>query len=124
MTRAEDQSTKLKRLERTATFRCGQWIREVGESAGASETSDLAGDRRRDTVRRGGLMKEAHMSGNTKKVKGRAKQAAGAITGDKKLQREGEMDERAGDLENKVDDAADAVKEKVGEVIDKGSRKK
>jgi uncharacterized protein YjbJ (UPF0337 family) len=69
-------------------------------------------------------MKEAHMSGNTKKVKGRAKQAAGAITGDKKLQREGEMDERAGDLENKVDDVADAVKEKVGEVIDKGSQKK
>jgi len=68
-------------------------------------------------------MKEAHMSGNTKKVKGRAKQAAGAITGDKQLQREGEMDERAGDLENKVDDVADAVKEKVGEVIDKGSRK-
>ena len=63
------------------------------------------------------------MSGNTKKVKGRAKQAAGAITGDKPLQREGEMDERAGDLENKVDDVADAVKEKVGEVIDKGSRK-
>jgi uncharacterized protein YjbJ (UPF0337 family) len=64
------------------------------------------------------------MSGNTKKVKGRAKQAAGAITGDKKLQREGEMDERAGDIENKVDAAADAVKEKVGEVIDRGSHKK
>jgi uncharacterized protein YjbJ (UPF0337 family) len=69
-------------------------------------------------------MKEAHMSGNTKKVKGRAKQAAGALTGDKELQQEGEMDERAGDIENKVDDVADAVKGKVGEVIDKASRKK
>jgi len=62
------------------------------------------------------------VSGNTKKVKGRAKQAAGVITGDKKLQQQGEMDERAGDVENRIDGVADAVKEKVGEVIDKGSR--
>jgi uncharacterized protein YjbJ (UPF0337 family) len=64
------------------------------------------------------------MSGNTKKAKGRAKQAAGAITGDKELQQEGEMDERAGDLEKKVDDVTDAVKEKTDEVIEKVSRKK
>jgi len=60
------------------------------------------------------------MSGNTKRVKGRAKQAAGVIIGDEELQREGRMDERAGDLEEKIDDVADAVKDKV----DKASRKK
>jgi uncharacterized protein YjbJ (UPF0337 family) len=62
------------------------------------------------------------MSGNTKKVKGRAKQAVGAITGDKELQREGKSDERVGDLENKVDDVTDAVNDKLDEVIKKVSR--
>jgi uncharacterized protein YjbJ (UPF0337 family) len=62
------------------------------------------------------------MSGNAKRVKGRAKQAAGAITGDKELQREGKTDERVGELENKVDDVTDAVNEKLDEVIEKGSR--
>ncbi len=64
------------------------------------------------------------MSGNTKKVKGRAKQAAGAITGDKELKQEGERDERAGDLEKKVDDVTDAVNDKLDEVIEKASRRK
>lgn len=64
------------------------------------------------------------MGGSTKKVKGRAKQAAGAITGDKKLQREGKRDERFGNLENKTEDAADAVHDKVDEVIDKIADKK
>ena len=64
------------------------------------------------------------MSGNMKRVKGRAKQAAGALTGDKELQQEGRMDERVGDLENKVDDVTDAVNEKLDAVIEKGARKK
>jgi uncharacterized protein YjbJ (UPF0337 family) len=64
------------------------------------------------------------MSGNTKKVKGRAKQAVGAITGDEKLKREGRSDERLGDLENKADDLTEAVEEKIDEVIEKVARKK
>jgi len=64
------------------------------------------------------------MSGTTKKVKGRAKQAIGAITGDKKLQRAGKRDERVGDLENKLEDVKDAVNDKADEVISKDSRKK
>jgi uncharacterized protein YjbJ (UPF0337 family) len=67
---------------------------------------------------------EARMSGDTKKVKGRAKQAIGAITGDKELQQEGRSDERVGDLENKIDDVTDAVNDKLDEVIEKASRKK
>jgi uncharacterized protein YjbJ (UPF0337 family) len=63
------------------------------------------------------------MGGNTKKAKGRVKQAVGAITGDKKLQREGKRDERVGSLENKTDDATDAVHDKVDEVIEKVSHK-
>lgn len=64
------------------------------------------------------------MGGNTKKAKGRVKQSVGAITGDKKLQREGERDERVGSLENKINDATDAVHDKLDEVIEKVSDKK
>lgn len=64
------------------------------------------------------------MGGNTKKAKGRVKQAVGAITGDRKLHREGKRDERVGGLENKTDDATDAVNDKVDEVIEKVSHKK
>ena len=64
------------------------------------------------------------MGGNTKKAKGRVKQAVGALTGDKKLKREGEREERVGSLENKTEDAADAVHDKVDEVIEKVSHKK
>lgn len=63
------------------------------------------------------------MGGNTKKAKGRVKQAAGALTGNKKLQREGKRDERLGSLEDSADDATDAVHDKVDEAIDKVSDK-
>jgi uncharacterized protein YjbJ (UPF0337 family) len=61
------------------------------------------------------------MSGNARRAKGRAKQAVGAITGDKDLQKEGRSDERVGDLENKVDDVTEAVNDKLDEVIEKVS---
>jgi len=64
------------------------------------------------------------MGGSTKKAKGRLKQAAGAITGDRNLKREGKRDERVGNLENKTEGAADAVHDKVDEVIEKVSNKK
>lgn len=63
------------------------------------------------------------MGGNTKKAEGRVKQAAGALTGDKKLQREGKRDERVGSLEKAADDATDAVRNKTDEVIEKVSDK-
>lgn len=63
------------------------------------------------------------MSGNTKKAKGRIKQATGAITGNKELQRDGKRDERLGSLEDKADDATDAVHDKVDEAIDSVSDK-
>jgi uncharacterized protein YjbJ (UPF0337 family) len=64
------------------------------------------------------------LGGKTKKAKGRVKQAAGAITGDKKLQREGKRDERFGSLEKKTDEATDAVHDKLDEVIENVSDKK
>ncbi len=47
----------------------------------------------------------------TDTIGGRAKQAAGAITGDEKLKREGRNDERKGKLKGKVDDAVDKAKD-------------
>jgi uncharacterized protein YjbJ (UPF0337 family) len=49
------------------------------------------------------------MSGETDQAKGRVKQAAGDLTGDKDLKREGKVDEIAG----KVKDGVDKVKDKL-----------
>ena len=54
------------------------------------------------------------MSGETDQAKGRIKQAAGDLTGDDELRREGEQDETAGKVKDKIDDA----KDKANEVID------
>jgi len=44
-------------------------------------------------------------------AKGRIKKAAGDLTGDKDLQREGKVDEAAGKVKGAVDDASDKVKD-------------
>lgn len=60
------------------------------------------------------------MSDKTDQAKGRVKQAAGDITDDKDLKREGEADEKGGklkeklgDLKDKAEDAVDSVKDKL-----------
>lgn len=50
---------------------------------------------------------------NKDEVKGRAKQAAGIVTGDKDLEREGKADRLAGAVKEKVDGARDWIAEKV-----------
>ena len=47
-------------------------------------------------------------------AKGRVKEAAGDLTDDKDLQREGKVDQAAGTVKDKVGDAADAAKDVVG----------
>ena len=49
------------------------------------------------------------MSGEMDQVKGRVKQAAGDLTDDRDLKREGQRDEAAGKLKDKVDDVKDAA---------------
>jgi uncharacterized protein YjbJ (UPF0337 family) len=51
---------------------------------------------------------ENHMSGTTDKIKGRVKEAIGALTNDKRLKNEG-----------KVDQASGAIKDGIGKVVDK-----
>ena len=50
---------------------------------------------------------------NTDDAKGRVKEAVGDLTDDKDLKREGQLDRATGAVKEKVDDAADAVKDKV-----------
>jgi uncharacterized protein YjbJ (UPF0337 family) len=47
---------------------------------------------------------------NFDQAKGRVKQAAGALTGDQRLKREGHVDEAKGSLKKAVDKAAEAIK--------------
>ena len=47
------------------------------------------------------------------KAKGNIKEAAGDLTGDKDLEREGKVDQASGTVKDKVGDAADAAKDAV-----------
>ena len=55
------------------------------------------------------------MTGTSDEAKGRIKEAAGALTGDKDLESEGKADRLTGEIKEKVEHA----KDKVEEVIDK-----
>jgi len=53
-------------------------------------------------------------SGKSDEVKGRMKEAAGALTGDKKLKREGKADQATGKIKRKLGKAIDKVKDALG----------
>ena len=54
------------------------------------------------------------MSDGTKDdVKGRTKEAAGSLTGDRSLKNEGKVDRASGTVKDKVGDAADKAKDVV-----------
>ncbi|MBS1868635.1 MAG: CsbD family protein [Actinobacteria bacterium] len=52
--------------------------------------------------------------GDVDTAKGRLKKAAGDLTGDDDLRREGKVDEASGAVKDKVGDAADKVKDALG----------
>ena len=54
------------------------------------------------------------MGEKTDEAKGRAKEAAGDLTDDKDLKREGKVDRAASDVKEKVSDVSEKVKEKIG----------
>jgi len=53
------------------------------------------------------------MAGKTEKMKGRVKEAVGALANDKSLKREGKIDQAAGAVKDAVEGAVDAVKHAV-----------
>jgi uncharacterized protein YjbJ (UPF0337 family) len=50
-------------------------------------------------------------SGKSDELKGRVKEAAGALTGSKKLKREGKADQVVGKVKQKVEKVVDQVKD-------------
>ena len=57
------------------------------------------------------------MSDKAEDLKGRAKEAAGSLTDDDKLRREGKVDQASASAKEKAEDAVDAVKDKVDRVL-------
>ena len=57
------------------------------------------------------------MNGKTDKVKGRIKEAAGALTGNDKLRDEGKTDQAVGEVKEAVQKVADKVKNAVQKAI-------
>jgi uncharacterized protein YjbJ (UPF0337 family) len=51
--------------------------------------------------------------GKTDELKGRVKEAAGALTGDERLKREGQVDQTVGKIKQKTDKIIDKIKEAV-----------
>lgn len=56
------------------------------------------------------------MGSEADKLKGRAKEAAGALGDDDELRREGKADQAGGEIKETIDDAAD----KARDLVDKG----
>jgi uncharacterized protein YjbJ (UPF0337 family) len=53
-------------------------------------------------------------SGKTEELKGRVKEAAGALTGDQKLKREGRVEQAVGKVQQKAEKVIDKIKDAVG----------
>jgi uncharacterized protein YjbJ (UPF0337 family) len=59
------------------------------------------------------------MSGEADKAKGRAKQAAGDLTDNEDLKKEGKKDEAAGKAKDAIGDAKDKINETIDKIRDK-----
>jgi len=62
------------------------------------------------------------MSGKSDELKGRVKEAAGALTDDDKLKREGKTDKSAGKIKQGAEDVKDWVSDKVDDLADHAKR--
>ena len=59
------------------------------------------------------------MGRNADEAKGRMKEAAGDLTDDEDLKREGKVERAAADAKEKAEDAVDKVRDKVKDVLDR-----
>jgi len=62
------------------------------------------------------------MSGTVDKVKGRIKEAAGALTDDDKLRNEGKLDQATGKVKDAVERVKNAVEDRVDTIRDIAER--
>jgi len=59
------------------------------------------------------------LSGKTDQIKGRIKEAAGALTDDERLKREGKLDQAVGKVKVAAEKVVDKVKDAAEKVVDK-----
>ncbi len=57
-------------------------------------------------------MDKQHLKGEAKKAEGHIKEGAGKLTGDRKLQAEGKLDQAEGEVRKTAGDVKDAFKKK------------
>jgi uncharacterized protein YjbJ (UPF0337 family) len=62
------------------------------------------------------------MSGKTDQMKGRAKEAAGSLTGSKKLESEGKADRRGGEIKQRLEQGTDRIEGFLDKARDKGEK--
>jgi len=62
------------------------------------------------------------MSGKGDELKGRVEEAAGALTDDDELKREGKVDQKAGKIKQAAEDVKDWVGDKVDDATDRAKR--
>jgi uncharacterized protein YjbJ (UPF0337 family) len=62
------------------------------------------------------------MAGTTDKMKGKAKEVAGAATGDKSLENEGKLDQAKGSVKKAVENLKEKAKEAMGGAADEARR--
>lgn len=68
----------------------------------------------------GRLREKRTAMGTMDEIKGRVKEAAGALTGNKDLQRDGKADSAAGKVKDVVDSARDKASDAVDSIREKG----
>ena len=59
------------------------------------------------------------MAGTMDKLKGKAKEVAGAATGDRSMENEGKLDQAKGSVKNAVENLKDRAEEKLGDAAEK-----
>lgn len=67
-------------------------------------------------------LKETIMGEKSDEIKGRVKEAAGDLTDDRDLQRDGKRDQAGAKVKGKIDDAKDAANDAVDSVKDRLDR--
>ena len=63
------------------------------------------------------------MAGEMDKAKGRVKEAAGALTDDDEVKKEGKADQAAGEMKEKLGKAKDWAEDKIDDVKDRVDKK-
>jgi uncharacterized protein YjbJ (UPF0337 family) len=85
------------------------WVSRKSDLSRPARTVNLSSHQSRtvgSTPQGGSIM----ASGKSDELKGRVKEAAGALTGDKKLKREGKADQAVGKIKQKVEKVIDKVR--------------